>query len=68
MISWLVDLAYYARWEWEISQARKRAVLEEWEEFWERQPSACYSSVRLKPLTGNQTDQSKPDQHSSSPG
>ena len=61
MISWLVDLAYYARWEWEISQARKRAELEAWEEFWERR------SVLGKPLARNQTNQSQPDQNSPRP-
>ena len=61
MISWLVDLAYYARWGWEISQARKRAELEAWEEFWERR------SVLGKPLARNQTNQSQPDQNSSRP-
>ena len=64
MISWLVDLAYYARWEWEISQARKRAELEVWDEFWERRESR---SVLRKPLPSDKADQSQPDQNSSSP-
>ena len=61
MMSWLVDLAYYARWGWEISQARKRAELEAWEEFWERR------SVLRKPLPSDKADQSQPDQNSPRP-
>lgn len=61
MMSWLVDLAYYARWEWEISQARKKAELEEWEDFLESH------SVLRKPFARNQTNQCQPDQNSSSP-
>ena len=61
MISWLVDLAYYARWEWEISQARKKAELEEWEDFLESH------SVLRKPLACDKADQSQPDQNSPRP-
>lgn len=60
------DLICCVIWEWEISQVRKRAVLEEWEELFDRQPSSV-GSVGLKPLAGNQTDQSQPDQNSSGP-
>lgn len=61
MTSLLADLFYYAILEWEISQARKRAELEAWEEFWERR------SVLGKPLARNQTNQSQPDQNSPRP-